>query len=167
MVMYLNLGVLDVPYSPGPVAPRRAVARIHKGKLKTYTVAPSGQQTTGDVAEILEDKYNILEAFSSVYGDEIADALANSLAGAIEDMFASAPVPENPYAGAEAEIEQGMKLFLDLQELDGANGVPTKAALRGVNHRLAYPYAKGNPARPSFIDTGLMQANYRAWTETE
>lgn len=161
----LNLGVNDIPYTNGPIAPRRVVHRTYKGREKTFTVAPSGQQTTGDVAEILEDKYNILETFSQVYQEEIADALAHSIAGAIENMFSGAPPVENPYIEAEAEITTGMKLFLDLQEMDGNGPVPTKAALRGVNHRLAKPFAKDNPARPSFIDSGLMQANYKAWIE--
>lgn len=167
MTVYLNLGVNDVMYAPGPQAPRRAVARIRKGKVKAHTAPAAGQQTTGDVAEILEEKYQILESFSNVYADEISDALVHSVEGAIETMLMGGEPPENPFAGAESEIEESMKLFLDLQEMDGANGVPTKAALKGVNHRLARPNSKDNPARPSFIDTGLMQANYRAWTETE
>lgn len=162
----LNLGVNEIPYASGKRAPRRAVARIRKGKLKTHTAAASGQQTTGDVAEILEDKYQILETFAAEYAQPIADALAHSVAGAIDNLLMGAPPPENPYAGAESEIEESMKLFLDLQQMDGRiEGVPTEAARKGVNHRLAHPYAKSNPPRPSFIDTGLMQANYRAWVE--
>lgn len=164
MPLTLSLGVIDVPYAPGPVAPRRAVARIRKGKLRTRTAAAAGQQTTGDVAEILEEKYHIMESFAEEYHDQIVDAVAHSLAGAMETILSGQDV-ENPFAGAESEITEGMKEFIDGQMMDGIPGVPTKAALKGINHRLTHPYAKGNPARPSFLDTGLFQANMVATIE--
>jgi hypothetical protein len=161
--LHLLLGVNDVPYNQGPQAPRRVVARVTKhGAIRTHTVAAAGQVTTGDVAEILEEKYHILETFVETYREEIGDAVGNSIKGAIENMIMGAGAVDNPFAAAEAEIETSMKLFLDLQEMDGIPGVPTKAAQRGVNHRLKHPYAKGNPQRPSFIDTGAYQSNLRA-----
>jgi hypothetical protein len=53
------------------------------------------------------------------------------------------------------------------QEIEsmGLRGVPTKAALKGINHRLRHPYRKSNPRRPSFVDTGLYVASFRAWME--
>lgn len=164
MPIILHLGVNDVQYAPGPAAPRRAVARVRKGKLRTHTAAAASRQTTGDVAEILEDKYHILESFVEEYREQIGDAVAHSLIGALESTHSGQTV-ENPFATAESEIVEGMKAFLDGQMMDGIPGVPTKAALAGVNPRLAHPYAKGNPARPSFIATGLMQQNYAAKIE--
>jgi len=45
----------------------------------------------------------------------------------------------------------------------GYPGIPTGAAEAGVNHRLLHPYAKDNPERPSFIDTGQYQADFKSW----
>ena len=163
VTLTLHLGVNDLPYAQGPIAPRRVVHRVTKhGAVRTFTAASSGQQTTGDVAEILEDKYHILETFVETYREEIGDAVAHSIAGAIENMVAGSPAIENPFATAENEIEESMKAFLDLQEMDGIPGVPTAAALRGKSKR--FKRNKGAP-RPSFEDSGLMQANYRAQFE--
>lgn len=167
-MLYLNLGVNDIRYTAGPTAPRRVVVRKHRsGVIKTFTAAAPGQETTGDVAQILEEKYNILETFSREYEKEIADALSHALVGAIQILVMGNTQNADPYASAALEIETAMKLFLDMGGMDGSGNVPTKAALRGVNRRLKHPYAKGNPSRPSFIDTGTMQSNYRAWTSKE
>lgn len=163
MPVVLHLGVNDIGYSATPSAPRK-VAKARKGKANKPRKAKGGQsgaQSTGEVAEILEAKYGILATFVERYGQNIADAFANSAAGALESVMMGTPV-NDPYAGATTEIEESMKLFLDLEEMNGSPGVPTKAALDGVNHRLKIK--KGAP-RPSFIDTGLFQSQLRAWTD--
>ena len=57
-----------------------------------------------------------------------------------------------------------MKQFISSGEMEklGYPGVPTKAALMGVNHRLK---KKRGPRRVSFIDTGQYQANLTNWVE--
>ena len=109
--MRLHLGVLDVPYKQG---------------------SNSSPETTGDVAEILENRYHPIEIFYEEH----------------------------------ANIETRFRHFLSQKEMDslGVPGVPTKAALAGVSHRFKHPYAKRAP-RPSFIDTGLYEASFRAWVE--
>ena len=169
----LHLGIIDVPYSSGSYdkAPKK-IAKVRYGTAKRGDVkaerAGSATKTTGDVAEILESKYHIMEFFFEDVGSElIGDALANSVAGAIENLFAGAPAATiNPSAEAMSEIEAAFKLFLSQQEMDGQQpGVPTKAAQMGVNHRFLHPYAKSNPSRPSFIDTGLYSANFKSWID--
>jgi hypothetical protein len=153
--MKLHLGVVDVPYT-------------YKDK--------SSPKTTGDVAEILEDKYHVIELFYEEMGaDTIAAALEESARVAVEDMFSG--VNTNLYGPvmsdimtltyeATEEMNDAFKIFIDQKELDGAvPGVPTAASLKGVNHRLKHPYAKDNPVRPSFKDTGLYQTSFRAWAE--
>jgi len=44
----------------------------------------------------------------------------------------------------------------------GYPGVPTRAALMGVNSRLKKRRGK---RRPSFRDTGLYQASFMAWVD--
>lgn len=168
MPTILHLGVIDVPYATNvPEAARRVVHRTHKnGTVETFTAAPSGGETTGDVAEILEAKYHVIELYYEEVGEElIAKALEHSAAGAIENLLLGAPAAGlSLTAEAESWIEGAFRLFLDQRELDGVEpGVATAAARRGVNHRLKHPYAKGNKERPSFVDTGIYQTSFKAW----
>ena len=108
---------------------------------------------------------DIFETFADVLGlDIIAASLEHSLDDAIKDIQAGAPAKGlSVTLAAEQELETAFRIFIDQQEMDGKPGVPTAAALKGVNHRLMHPYAKSNPARVSFRDTGLYEASFRAW----
>lgn len=148
----LHLGVSDVPYSQ---------SKARKKSPRASTV------TTGDVAGWLEDEYHILEHFWQQHSPDVAADVENSLRGAVETMFMGGPVNFDPFGGATSEIEKRMKLFISTQEIEllGYPGIPTQAALRGVNHRKKHPYSKKNKRRPSFIDTGLMESSYKAWAD--
>jgi hypothetical protein len=139
----LHLGVIDIPYSDG------------------------NGETTSDVARILEDEYHIMEVFVADVGqDAIAATLEKSAVEALEKIILGSPAPISLSNAGEAEIETAFRQFLSQQEMDNVvGGVPTKAALAGVSHRRKRPNAKGNPERPSFIDTGLFSASFRAWVE--
>ena len=163
MTVILHLGINVVNYDNAPTKPKK-VAKARKGKANKprKSKGEAGPPiSTGDVAEILEAHYGIFATFAERYGQNIADAFAHSAAGTLESVMMGTPV-NDPYAGATTEIEESMKLFLDLEEMNGAPGVPTKAALDGVNHRLKIK--KGAP-RPSFLDTGLFQSQLRAWVD--
>src|SRR5271156_6737799 len=138
-LMKLRLGVNDVPYA-------------HEHGM-----------TTGDVAEILEDKYSVMGTFVEFHGQDIADDLTNAIGGTLESLLMGSPPPANAFAEAESSIEQRFRHFLDAGEMDyKVAGVPTQAALKGVNHRLKHPYKKSNPVRKSFIDSGEYQASMAA-----
>lgn len=127
-----------------------------------------GDKTTGDVAQILEDKYGVMQTYVDTLGqDTIAKALENSVVNAVESMLmGSNSASINLTAEGEGEIEAAFRQFLEQQDMDGrVDGVPTKASLKGTNHRFKHPYAQDNPSRPSFIDTGLYSASMKAWTE--
>jgi hypothetical protein len=162
----LHLGVIDVPYANEA---RTKVAQAKKGKrnkpIKTATF--SGTQTTGDVASILEDKYGIMDTFAFVRLPDIAKSLEESLAGELETLLMGGATSGSPFKSAESAIETMFKDFLSKGQVEnvGIAGVPTQAAKDGVNHRLKHPYAKGNPRRESFIDTGLYAASFKAWVE--
>ena len=163
--MKLVLGVADIPYSQALSAQQRRTARWRHAKRPWQGL--SGTQTTGDIAEILEARYSIMHHFWELHGDECAEDLAEAMTGQLENVLMGAPaeggvLPE----GALGAIEERFRAMLDNRELDGrAAGVPTGAARRGINHRLLHPYARSNPERPSFIDTGLYQDSMRAWVE--
>ena len=148
--MKLVFGVVDAPYQGAP-----------RGKRAKRTAS---NVTTGDVAEILEDKYQIMERFFDLHGAEIAQALERSVQGGIENLLTGeASLGIDVFGEAMSEIETMFRHMLDTRELDGkVPGVPTAAAERGVSHRRAHPYALRDP-RPSFIDTGEFQAAFRAW----
>ncbi|OYV61587.1 MAG: hypothetical protein B7Z69_00550 [Actinobacteria bacterium 21-73-9] len=149
----LRLGVVDIPYVRRPTAV--AVNRAAKG---------SGEPaTTGSVAQILEDRYHVMEVFYETHAEVIGDQIANSIAGAIETLNMGG-TPADPFASAAEGLREQFHDFISSAAIEGLGipGVPTKAALEGVNHRLK---SGRGLRRPSFRDTGLYQASFRAWTE--
>ena len=147
----IHLGVIDVPYKEYSTGPTK------NGKIEN--------PTTGDVAEWLEDKYEVMGRFVELHADDIAKSIENSLAGALESLMQGAPATLNPFGTAMGDIETLFKFtYLDKEEIvgTGADGVPTEAAKRGVNHRMKL---KRGPKRPSFVDTGQYQATMKAWNE--
>lgn len=156
--MKLALGVLDVGYSDA---------------------SAKGATTTGEVAEILEDRFHVMETFATQYEDFIAEELTVSTANALDSLSHGAPSNLKPTKEAEQAIEAKFRQFLDNDEMSkivaglspelraalGAAGNFGGAAAAGVNHRKKHPYSKKNKARPAFIDSGLYQASFRAWVE--
>ncbi|MFU0965722.1 hypothetical protein [Kluyvera ascorbata] len=131
----LHLGVIDIPYE-------------------------DENTTTGDVAEFLEGKYKIMQTFFDRHGQDIAALMADDLAGGLENMLAGAPTPRDPFAESMSRVHDLFVAFLDNEEMNGIDGVPTRRALLGISKR--FKNKKGNP-RASFIDTGNYQAAMRAW----
>ena len=130
-----HLGVIDVPYE-------------------------DENTTTGDVAEYLEEKYQIMQTFFDRYSKDIADLMANDMAASLENMMAGAPPAKDPLAESMSRIHDLFVAFLDNTEMNGLTGVPTRRALEVKS--LRFKNKKG-PPRPSFIDTGTYQAAMRAW----
>lgn len=163
--LVLNIGVIDIPYSNAEQPEK--VPQAKRGK-KNKPIKPKGSsatKTTGDVATILEEEYAVLDTFTFARLPDIALALEDSIAGALENLMMGAPPQENPMASAEGKITQMMKDFISTKQIEsmGIEGAPTQAALNGVNHRLKHPYAKANPRRPSFMDTTLYWQSLKAW----
>lgn len=144
----LCLGVVDIPYQPTD------------GREK-------GLPSTGDVAEWLEKKYGVMESFVNLKEDEIAENLADSLADAMQDLILGAPPGADPLLEGFSNIEEDFRRYIETQQVEGQGlpGVPTQAAKDGVNHRLKHPYAKVNPRRPSFVDTGQYLGAFKVWSD--
>lgn len=156
--MKLVLGVADVAYSDA---------------------STGGATTTGEVAQILEDRYHVMETFYDSRKDKIAEWLSEGVAKAIEDLV-DFGIKGDPTFRVMQKIEAEFRAFLTANEMthlfgqltpaeaqyfiDKTGGF-TKAGAAGINHRLKHPYASKNEARPAFIDTGLYQASFRAWVE--
>lgn len=139
----LHLGVLDVPYQTGRNA-----------------------KSTGDVAEILETKYGIIQAFWRAHGQDYVDDLVMGSVQAMEAAVSGRAMTSDPRTTL-GEIGHGFRQFISSREAErvGLRNVPTEAALRGISHRRRHPYARRNPRRPSFRDTGLYMASFRAWMD--
>jgi hypothetical protein len=138
----LHLGVVDEPYAKG-------------GK------------TTGDVANILEEKYGLFSAFVEMHAPVIQHVVENSLQGSIETMLmgGGGSAGASYLSTATTELEELFREAIDMQSYDfKLPGTPTKAALRGVKHAYAKPYARRDP-RPSFFDTGLLSSSFKAWVD--
>lgn len=141
----LHLGVIDQPY------------RSSSKKV--------GAMTTGAVADILESRYEIMQTFARVHWPTIENAIEGSLQGALETLLMGRKF--DPWGRGMQAIQTKFRRFISSGEAErsGIPGTPTKAALRGVNHRRAHPYAKGNGRRPSFRDTGLYSASFVSWID--
>ena len=159
----LVLGVIDIPYRDPQQAPKKVRKDGKPSKTRRKTAAID--KTTGDIAEILEDKYEIMQHFFDAHKQDIATQFEEAVAGALDNVLNGLPVARDMFAPATDEIGDMMKTFLSSREAErvGIPGTPTESALRGVNHRLKHPYAKANPRRPSFIDTGQYRASMKAW----
>lgn len=146
MTVSLRLGVADIPYGGG-----------------------QDGVTTGDVAEILEERYEVMRTFYDRHESDIAEALTDAMVGAIETVLSGGPRPNNPLAAAETRIEEMFAKFLSDREIEqparfvGRYSIPTMAAILGASSRFKSKKARGR--RPSFIDTGLYQNAFRAWVE--
>jgi hypothetical protein len=147
----LHLGVVDVPYV---ASSGRSNRRRGKGT----------RMTTGGVAAILESRYGIMETFFNAHSRDIVGAMESSLSGAMENLLLGAPTAGASFGSATSEIEREFRMFLSNREMDGQPGIPTQAALMGVNRRLK---VRRGAMRPSFVDTGLFSSNFTAWVSDD
>lgn len=155
----LHLGVIELSYADFDPA----TGKKRKGRKKKDR---NGSLTTGDVAEILESKYHVMEIFFQEHEEEILGYISDAMVGALETALMGGPSNADPYAAANDKIKVAFQTFIESGEMErlGYPGVPTQAALDGVSHRFKHPYAK-RPARPSFVDTGLYVNSFKAWLD--
>ncbi|MFA9204831.1 MAG: hypothetical protein ACEQSH_00085 [Bacteroidia bacterium] len=118
--------------------------------------------TTGQVAEWLEARYHIMEVFYEDSRSAVHELIEESVRDKLEAVLMGAPPEGDPFLEAGSEIEKRFKQFLATDQMAkmGIPGIPTKAALMGINPRLKS--GRGMP-RPSFIRTGLYQSAFKAW----
>lgn len=139
---------------------------LHLGVMvQPYELYGRGK-TTGDVAEILENKYGIMRVFWRNHGQQIANALTKAMSDSLPDMMSGTRITARIFDGTMSQVASQFKLYLSTGEVErsGIPGVPTQAALRGVSHRRKHPYRKRAPRR-SFIDSGLYEASFEAWID--
>jgi hypothetical protein len=115
---------------------------LHLGVQDAQYTEETGSKSTGDVAEILEAKYHVFEHFWQAHGQEIADSYVAAAARALEDVLSGGTPATSLFTAPQAATKALFTKFIDTQEMDslGYPGIPTKAALNGVNHRMKRPY---------------------------
>ena len=155
--MKLHLGVVDVPHiQPGV--------------------------TTYDVGMELEKDYGLFSAFYDFYENSIDQALAKDVSIALEKLM-SGKDPKLTFLDSTSAIDTMFHNFLDSGAIEnmGKPGVPTKAALEGKRTRFkekgssAKAWVKGRRSpvtsvttgvrRPSFVDSGILNASIKSWFE--
>jgi hypothetical protein len=134
--------------------------------------APHGELGTGDLAEMLEEKYHVMETFYNMNESTINGYLTDAFESAFEAAAMGAPAGD-PFHAAAAKIETRFKEALSAKEFDRKiPGVPTQASLEGTSQRFKKAKErKGKkrrskrPGRPSFIDTGIYQSSFKSWVD--
>jgi hypothetical protein len=150
----LHLGVVEIPY------------------------AAEGGTSTGDVAEILEERYSVMGNFADLHHDEIQELVEIAFSEAIENVLAGQPAQiAKPMNQAADDIKNLFTTYLNDEEIAGTGqeGVPTQAAKDGVRSSLKnkkeikkikdYKSRVRGVRRPSFIDTGLYRNAFIAWAD--
>lgn len=135
------LGVVDMPYDYGDTS-----------------------KTTFEVAEALEDRYQLFSHFFDSHRSAIIREVGETVAYAlINHIQHGAPFSSGELLG---ETMQEFNIFLENEEMAGlsVDGVPTQAALEGVNSRLKIERGE---RRPSFIDGGLFKSSFIAWIDDD
>ena len=132
--MILHLGVVEIPYA-------------------------DSDQETGDVAEILESKFHVMQIFADQNSDKIAEFIEDGVAGALENILAGAPSSLDVFGSSMSNIEDRFNEFIDNEE----HGIQTKAKSApkaGARKKRQYRQVTH---KTTFVDSGLYRNNFRAW----
>ena len=151
----LVLGVIEVAYDTGGEAKKPRKAKHARSSEPTTTVL---------VATVLEAKYGVMATFADAHQNDITGDLISSIEGALEDLYAGAPM-RDPFAEGCKKIDGRFRQFLMTAEIEsmGIPGVPTKAAVE--RRSLRFKKKKSDHDRPSMVDTGLYSASAISWVE--
>lgn len=113
--------------------------------------------TTGDVANWLENKYGIMNAYVGMNKKFIGMEVMQEILG----------VKNRGVQHDMSAIASSLKQAISMQAFNGVlPGVPTKASRMGISSRFKNGKRRGKSkvsgvARPSFIDSGLYQGSIR------
>lgn len=134
--MIIHLGEVVIPYAEGGI-------------------------DTGGVAEILEEKFGVMQVFADQNEEFIAGVIEAGIANALDNIEMGAPLGADLFAGAMAKIENRFHEYID----SGEHGIKTKSmqnALSGTRKKRQYRKVTGKTA---FFDTGAYYRNFHAWAE--
>lgn len=121
-----------------------------------------GLTTTGEVAERLEQDYDVMAVFVERHRKEMMADVGKRLAQTVNALFRGRPVMRKGIQLSRTEVE--FRQYLSQDEWQTHTGRVIQAARLGRSSRFKKAGAK-RPPRPAFIDTGLYQRSFRAWLE--
>lgn len=145
----IHMGFINTPYTKQAMSAPMTTAREHEKKSRRHYTKT---RTAENIANILEDKYGVLDLFTSMYEEEIAGAITEKVADfAIQSLSSKGKLASDRMAQyvkpSSSKIEKMFRGFLD----KGETGIVTAASM----HR----------SKPSFIDTGVYRASFRVWAD--
>jgi hypothetical protein len=163
----LHMGFINTPYTKETMTRPATSAKEEMKRQRRRSFSKT--MTAEDVANILENRYNIVETFSAIYEEKInrilLEGFSEVASSAIKDRGGSTIAKlKNLMKPNTKRIENMFKEFLNNEEMNGmVEGVPTGAALEGK--RRGRKSRSGG--RPSFVDTGIYRASFRCWADTK
>ncbi|ELY4543941.1 hypothetical protein SMZ81_002151 [Cronobacter sakazakii] len=134
---------------------------------KPYDYGDEPGKTTFEVAQDLEERYEIFSRFWGMHKDEIIQEAGEMIAfQLIRHLKHNVPLPPVQVMGDTLGI---FHHFLEAEEMAGmtinGNEVPTWAARIGVDSRKKEKITWIR--RPSFIDGGLFKGSFIAWIDND
>ncbi len=118
-----------------------------------------GATTTGQVAEILEEKYDVMQTFYDLNQPKIAALVVQAFVNTLESRLQGQPkTPSIP----TSKIDKLFRDYLDSDDWQKTTGKTIAVAAAGHSKRFKRAYMK-RPARPAFIDSGLYRRSFRSW----
>jgi len=145
-VSILHLGIVDVAYSDADTP---------------------GAQTTFQVAELLEERYDVMRTFVQLHEGEIVTAVTDKYRNVLNRVMEGNGAQLHQREWQMPKIGSAFRDYLSRDEWQKATGRQIGAAQRGISHRFKNPEkrasAKEAQPRPAFVDTGLYRRSFRAW----
>jgi hypothetical protein len=145
----IHMGFVNTPYTKAAMSAPMSTAKTHEKKSRRHY---SKTRTAENVANILEDKYGVLDIFMTMYGEEITGAINEKVQDfVVQSLSSKGKLSSDRMAQfvkpSTSQIEKMFRGFLDRNE----TGINTMASmLRG---------------KPSFINTGVYRASFRVWAD--
>ena len=163
-MVQLQFGFINTPYTAQTIMRPMTSAKEESARKRRRHFSKT--KTAEVVAEVLEERYHIVDFFYSKYKADMALVLTSAFKDAIGKMVSGEWNPKKQdltrfmQPGIKA-VEKSFRKFLDNKEMDGmVSGVPTAASLAGVRSGRGSKTLQGQ-VRPSFVDTGIYKASFR------
>ena len=145
----IHMGFINTPYTKTAMSAPMTTAKAHEKKSRRHY---SKTKTAEQIGNILEDKYGILDLFTSMYEEEITGAINQKVKDfVLQSLSSKGKLASDRMAQfvkpSTNQIEKMFRGFLDR----GESGIVTAASLKR--------------GKPSFINTGVYRASFRVWAD--
>ncbi len=137
------------------------MSRVQLGVNEAAYTDEEGATTTGEVAEILEAKYDVMGVFIDAHMDKIKDDVTGTYALFLKRYLKTGETWGGMKEFPLEKIDAAFRDYLDRDEWQKITGRTIRAAKLGLSSRKKDgSYQVG---RPAFIDTGLYKRSFRTF----